>query len=94
MDIYIRYWNGKTGLVCTRYFNLQFLHRPNPNNLVDVLNEISEIFPKKNWTNLWMDGPRTNWAVLSSIQNQRQESGVPALMNLQSSGLHIIPGAF
>ena len=94
MDIYIRYWNGKTGLVCTRYFNLQFLHRPNPNNLVDVLNEISEIFPKKNWTNLWTDGPSTNWAVLSSIQNQRQESGVPALMNLQSNGLHIIPGAF
>ena len=41
-----------------------------------------------------MDGPSTNWAVLSSIQDQRQESGVAALMNLQSSGLLIIPGAF
>ena len=41
-----------------------------------------------------MDGPSTNWAVLSCIQNQRQESGVPALMSLQSSGLHTIPGAF
>lgn len=66
----------------------------NNNNLVDALNEALEVLPKKNLTNLSEDGPNTNWAVLKKIQKQLEESEVPALVNLQSNGLHIIFGAF
>ena len=66
------------------------MHRLNVNNLVDVLNEALNVLPKKTWTNLSMDGPSINWAVLKSIQKQRQESEAPALVNLQNFDLHII----
>ena len=70
------------------------MYRLNANNLVDALSEPLEVLPKKDWANLSMDGPSTNQAVSKSIQKQHQESEVPALVNLQSNGLHIIFGAF
>ena len=79
-----------TGLAYTRYFGSQIVHRLNVNNLVDVLNEALKVLPKKSWVNFSMDGPSINWAVLKSIQKQGQESEAPALVNLQSFGLHII----
>ena len=81
-------------MACTKYFDSQFMRRLNVNNLVDVLNEALEVLPKKNGTNLSMDGPSTNWVILKSIQKQQQESEVPTLVNLQNCGLHIIFGAF
>ena len=62
--------------------------------LVDALNEASEVLPKENWVIFSMDGPSTNWAILKSIQKQHQKSEVPALVNLQSCGSHIVSGAF
>ena len=40
-----------------------------------------------------MDGPTTNWAVLTKIQEERKEEEIPQLENIGSCGLHVIAGA-
>lgn len=42
MDIQIGYWNERSVLVFTRYFESQFLHRPNATILLKYL-------PTDNW---------------------------------------------
>ena len=80
----------KTCLACTIYFGSQSMHSLKVENLGDVLNEALKVLPKKNWMNLSMDDSSINWVVLKSIQKQCKELEAPALVNLQSFGLHII----
>ena len=37
MDVAVRFWNDKTGLAETKYFDSQFLRRPTAQNLCDSL---------------------------------------------------------
>ena len=37
MDVAVRFWNEKTGLAETKYFDSQFLRRPTAQNFCDSL---------------------------------------------------------
>lgn len=93
MDIQIRFWNNSSNLACTRYLDSQYLHRPNADNLVKALNDSLVNLDTTRMIHLSMDGPNTNWKVLKSIQNSRQENEQASLVNLQSCGLHVVSGA-
>ena len=69
------------------------MHGPNTTNLVKALDDTLEDLDLLRMIHLSMDGPNTNWAVLSMIQNNRQEKERALLVNLQSCGLHVVSGA-
>ena len=93
MDIQIRYWDETSNLACTRYFDSEFMYRPNANNLFDALNNGLKDFHLNRMIHLSMDGPNTNWLVLNLFQKDRHEKERAPLVNLQSCGLHVVSGA-
>lgn len=93
MDIQIRYWDETSNVACTRYFDSQFMYRPNANNLFDALTNGLKDFDMNRMIHLSMDGPSTNWLVLKLFQKDRQEKERALLVNLQSCSLHVVSGA-
>ena len=64
MDVQIRYWCTKDQITKTRYWDSRFL-RPYANNILnELLSSISSL-PGEKLHQLSMDGPNTNWKVLS-----------------------------
>ena len=96
MDILIRFWDDAKCEAVTRYWDSQFMHNPNADNLVGALyaslNEAGKL-PIGNWHHLSMDGPRTNWAVLDKIQAKRTEREELKLEVVGSCSLHVVSGA-
>ena len=93
MDVQIRFWDEETSSVTTRYFDSQFLSRPNALNLVNAINAAVIDLDKSKMIHLSMDGPNTNWAVFKEIQKKRKQEEKSPLLNLQSCGLHNVSGA-
>ena len=60
MDVQVRYWNEAAKQVNTRFFDSQFLKRPNAKNLFDCLmSSLKNLLPER-ILRLSMDGPNTN----------------------------------
>ena len=57
MDAAVRFWNDKTGLAETKYFDSQFLRWPSAQNLFDSLYESMSKPEKNKLLQLAMDGP-------------------------------------
>ena len=93
MDAQVRYWCEESHSVKTAYFDSKFFNRPNCDNIVKAINEVIKPLEKKRMINLGMDGPNTNWAVLTKIQGERKEEELSQLENIGSCGLHVIAGA-
>ena len=94
MDVQIRYWNETTKQVDTRYIDSQFLRRPNAQNLFDCLIASLKDLPYKRLLQLSMDGPTTNWSVLTMLHNDRCEKEYPKTIDIGSCSLHVLHGAF
>ena len=93
MDIGICFWNEEKGLAETRYFDSQFLSRPNASNLVECIMNSCKTLKLENLLQLSMDGPSVNWAVLQQI-NTKLEKYDNECVNIGSCGQHILHGSF
>ena len=93
MDVQIRYWCTKYQIVKSRYWDSRFL-RPNAENIRDDLLSSVSCLPAEKMHQLSMDGPHTNWKVLSLLNSKREESGLNPLVDAGSCGLHVVSGAF
>ena len=82
MDMQIRLW--KDGLVCTRYFDSQFMLQGNKENICDAILKRTQEFDQSKMNHLSMDGPNTNWAVLNLLQAKRSVAKFPELANIGS----------
>ena len=71
MVVQIQYWNNALGLAWTRYFDSQYMLRPNANNLVEALENSLINLNMARMIHLSMDGPNTYWAVFEKIQQNR-----------------------
>ena len=92
MDVHVRYW--AEGRVETRYWNSSFLYSGTADALSAQLEgEIREIDQMK-LIHLAMDGPNTNWSILTTMQRERNEKQLAPLIELGSCGLHVVSGAF
>ena len=60
MDAHICYWDINTFMASTRYFDSQFLLRPNAQNLLDCLIQSINSLPVENFVQLTIDGPTTS----------------------------------
>ena len=54
--MFVRFWDDKSGKAMTKYFDSQFLSRPNAKSLYEHLeNSIQELTNKTFYSCLWMD---------------------------------------
>ena len=82
--ISIRYWDNKEQKVKTRYFDSQFLERPNANNLLDSMNLSTTKLKDECLLQLAMDGPNVNWEVLRKLDVKLVEDGYTKTLNIGS----------
>ena len=77
----------------TRYYDSQFLYRPNADNLYQCINAGSSQLPKQPMIQLSMDGPNTNWKVFEKFNTAREANDDPCLADIGSCSLHIVSGS-
>ena len=94
MDVQARYWNEVAKQINTRFFDSQFLKRPNAKNLFDCLMFSFKNLLLERLLQLSMDGPNTNWSVLKLLQEDRCEKDYPNIIDIGSCNLHVVHGAF
>lgn len=94
LDVILRFWDANDNMVKTRYFDSQFLRRPNAENLINKLNSSTEEISKNHLIQISMDGPSVNWKLWELLASEREEKDLPQLINIGSCGLHIFHGAF
>ena len=94
MDVQVRYWNEAAKQVNTRFFDSQFLKRPNVTNLFDCLTSSLKNLLLERLLQSSMDGPNTNWSVLKLLHEDRCEKDYPNITDIGSCSLHVVHGAF
>ena len=94
MDVQVGYWNEAAKQVNTRFFDSQFLKRPNAKNLFECLTSSLKNLLLEQLLQLSMDGPNTNWSVLKLLQEDRCEKDYPNIIDIGSCSLHVVHGAF
>ena len=92
MDIQLRFWSDSDGLVKTRYYDSQFLSRPNAENLTSSLSESLTGISLQKMHHLSIGGLYVNWNVFELLNAERCE--FPSLINIGSCGLHVVHSAF
>ena len=70
IDVVVQFWNDKTGLAETKYFDSQFFRRPTAQNLFDSLNESMSELEKNKLLQLAVNGPNVNWNVLDLLDDK------------------------
>ena len=94
MDIQVHFWDENSVQAKTRYFDSQFLLRPNANNLLESLTTAIKDLSQEKLVQLSIDGQSTNWFVLDKLSLQHEGYELPPLENVGSCGLHMLHGAF
>ena len=97
IDVQVHYWDINTSMASTRYFDSQFLLRPNAQNLLNCLVQSINSLPVENFIQLSRDGPAANWAVLNDLVENRKRDQLPPVEDIGSCSccsLHIVSGAF
>ena len=74
MGMVLRYFNNKSCLVETSYFNSTFLKQPNSHNLHDKLLESLSTHDLRKLLQVSMDGPNVNWDVLKPHSSYREQT--------------------
>lgn len=93
MDIQIRHWDSSTAIAKTRYYDSQFVLRPNAENLFESIKAGIKDLPDQKFIQLSMDGPSTNWAILRKLTDYRQKTEVPPVEDIGSCSLHVVAGS-
>ena len=86
MDVQIRFWCVALNKAITRYWNSQFQHRGDAVTLADKLVKSTENLPIERYHQLAMDGPNTNWKILSILQQMQEKEEYPPLGAFLSCG--------
>ena len=94
IDVQIRYLNETAKQVGTQFFEFQFPRRPYAKNLFDCLITLLEDLPSESFLQLSVDGPNTNWSVLTMLHDDRCEKDYPKVIDISSCSLHVLHSAF
>ena len=93
MDVQIRYWDENSLRAVTRYWASAFQMHGDAETLSTNLSKSLEDVPRSKMHQLGMDGPNTNWKILSILQTERKNDEISPLEDIGSCGLHVISGA-
>ena len=80
----IRYWNETAKQVNKRFFDFQFSRRPNAKNFFDCLITSLKDLTSERLLQLSMDGPNTNWKVLTMLHDEPSEKDYPNIIDIGS----------
>ena len=93
MDVGIRFWNSDGGLVETRYYDSQFLRRPNVENLFKLPNLFHQSFGQlitDKLLHLAMHGASVNLLVLEMSGDKLEADNFARILHIGSCAQHII----
>ena len=93
MDVGIHFWNEVTGMAETRYFDSQFMLRPNADTLLAKLEDSVAMLDKSKFLQLSMDGPNVNWNVLDLLDNKLLSDGFSTTVSIGSCAQHTVHGS-
>ena len=94
MDVKLRYWNDENNMAETSYLDSKFLLRPKAENLkCELVASITGLDMAKT-LQLSLDGQNTAWNVLNLVSNHLVENGYQNLVEIGSSSIHTVHGAF
>ena len=93
IDFTVRYF--KKDQVMTRYLSWAFLGHTTAKDLKLKFEEATKNLDTNRMVQALMDGPNTNWKMLSKITEERSSTEhYPGLINVGSCSLHVVHGAF
>ena len=78
----------------TRYLHSQFIGHSTANDIFEHFCKSLETLDNAKSRQVAMDGPSTNWKFLDLLNRSRAAQQLPKLLNIESSSLHILHGAF
>ena len=84
MDVNVRFLNECRNIVETRYYNSKFLDRPNAENLLESIRDVSIGLQQENFLQLAMDGPNLNWEVLKKTDEMLVKNDYSKTINIGS----------
>ena len=90
MDVSVRCWDDKVQMVKTRYFDSQFLERPNADNQLESIKLNTESLRNESLLQLAMDGPNVNWEVLTKLNGKLVEDRSTKTLNIGSWVLRML----
>ena len=93
MDVAVRFWNDKTGLAETKYFDSQFRRRSSAQNSFDSLYESISELEKNKLLQLAMDGPSVKWNVLDFPHDKLVSDNFSKTLNIDSCAQHTVHGS-
>ena len=82
MDILVKFWDNTTNTAKIRFWKTTYLGHATADLDISKMVQLS------------MDGPNVNWKFAECLFRDRNEIGLPDLINFGSCSLHIINGAF
>ena len=102
MDLHVRFFDPKTNLITTSYFNSVFFERSKAQDLLNHFKHGFEGMPLDKMIQVSMEGPSVTWSFLSKLEEElviqlsEQTTAIapPGRFELGSCGLHVVHGAF
>ena len=82
MDVGVRYWNNRKNIAETRYFDSEFMRRPNADVLLKNLDESISSLNRRQFLQLAMDGPQVNWNVLKLLDDKLVSGNLSKTVNI------------
>ena len=93
MDVGVRYWNNRKNIAETRYFDSEFMRRPNADVLLKNFDESISSVNRGQFLQLVMDGPQVNWNVLKLLDDKLVSENLSKTVNIGSCAQHVVHGA-
>ena len=94
MDLCVHYWDVNKSRTATRYFDSSFLGHITASDLQSSSTSLLKDQILSKIIQVSMDGPNFNLKVLDQLINQSEIQSEKSLLDMESSGLHIVHGAF
>ena len=86
-------YNDNKKELCSRYFDSHLSRRAYAQDILGLLLRLlNELLPQ-HMIQRSLDGPSTNWKVLTLLKKNRNENDYAPLTNIGSCGLHTMHGA-
>ena len=94
MDILVRFWDNTTNAAKIRFWKTTYLGHATHKDLHDGFTKATADLDISKMVQLSMDGPSVNWKFAECLLRDRNEIGLPGVINFGSCSLHIVNGAF
>ncbi|KZS03355.1 Uncharacterized protein APZ42_033946 [Daphnia magna] len=100
LNLHVRFFDSKTRLITTSYFNSVFFEQSKAQDLLEHFKHGFSGMSFNNMIQVSMDGTNVNWNFLKKLEEElviplsEDNTEPPGRFELGSCGLHVVHGAF